>query len=156
MMEKYQKQILIDYFKELKKYMVDNNLSDDVFYQNLCDDIYISIQTFTTSHGVMYVTSRLESQGSQRAYNVTSVPIRERGYHHGGRIRRQNGICVNQVETDNEEDQEELDPILNHQISGSVSTPYRSSSQTEVMRSVSNNTNDLEYQEYQEEFTLPV
>lgn len=160
--EKYKlKQILTDYFKELKKYVADNNLSDDVFYQNLCDDIYISIQTFTTTHGVMYVNSRLESQGTQRAYNVTNVPIRE-SRHYGARhgIRRQNAICTNQMDPDNEEyadeEDQELDPILNHQISSSVSTPYRSCSQTAVMRSVSNNTNNFEEDEEKEDFTLPV
>uniref|UniRef100_A0A6C0ASA6 VWFA domain-containing protein n=1 Tax=viral metagenome TaxID=1070528 RepID=A0A6C0ASA6_9ZZZZ len=157
--EKYKlKQILRDYFKELKKYVADNNLSDDIFYQNLCDDIYISIQTFTTLHGVMYINSRLESQGTQRAYNVTSVPIRERRNFNGitRSIRRQNAMCGNQMDPDNyygddDDEDQELDLTLDHQISSSVSTPYRSSSQTVVMRSVSNNTND-----FKEDFTLPI
>jgi hypothetical protein len=150
------KTALTDYFTELNKYMEDNNLSDDVFYKNLCDDIYISIQTFTTAHGVMYVTSRLESQGSQRAYNVTNVPTRERGHHYGQRqcIRRQHALCgSNQMDPDNEYDEEDTidEPVqLSYQISSSVSTPYRSCSQTAVMRAVSSNS------EEEDDFILPV
>ena len=127
--------------------MSDNDLIDDILLKNLCDDIYISIQTFTTIHGVMYVTSRFESQGSQRAYNVTSVPIRA-----CNGIRRQN---AHQFGEDDFIDDEDQDDTLNHHVSSSVTTPYRSTSQTQVMRSVSNNTNDFD-QDNNEEFTLPV
>jgi hypothetical protein len=153
------KTALTDYFTELNKYMEDNNLSIDLFYKNLCDDIYISIQTFTTIHGAMYVTSRLESQGLQRAYTVTNVPTRERDYQYGGRhcIRRQNALCgSNQMDPDNEFDDEEdtfYQPVqLSYQVSASDSTPYRSCSQTAVMRTVSSNHEEEE----EEEFTLPV
>ena len=147
------KQQLTDYFKELKKYIEDNNLSHDIFYQNLCDDIYISIQTFTTTHGVMYVTSRLESQGSQRAYNVTSVPIRTQRKCHG--IRRQNAHGFGEDNFADDEEDQQNDITLNHHVSSSITSPYRSTSQTQVMRSVSNNTNDFD-EENNEEFTLPV
>ena len=150
------KKNLTDYFTELKKYMEDNNLSSDIFYSNLCDDIYISIKTFSTSHGAMYVNSRLESQGSQRAYNVTNIPIRERGHRYGGNhsIRRQHAMCGNQMDTDNNEyaDEEDEEFVrLNHQVSSSYTTPYRSCSQTAVMRAVSTNQ-----EEDEEEFILPV
>ena len=143
------KQTMVDYLTELKKYMNDNNLSDDLFYKNLCDDIYIAIQTFNTQYGEMYVKARLTSQGTQRAYNVTNIPEREVQYCRG--IRRQNALCHN---LDNQYD-EDNDITLEHNVSSSVKSPYRSSSQTGVMRAVSNNITNIENED-ESEFTLPV
>jgi hypothetical protein len=150
------KAILIEYLTELKKYMTDNNLMDDSFYKNLCDDIYISIQTFSTNYGEMFVTARITSQGTQRAYNVTTIPRREisRG------IRRQT-VCQlrRQIACDDDnnfDDDEDQDDTLNHMVSSSVTTPYRSSSQTGVMRSISNHTVDIEEEDNPSEYALPV
>lgn len=145
------KQTLTDYLTELKKYMEDNNLNDELFYKNLCDDIYIAIQTFSTNYGEMYVNARLTSQGTQRAYNVTNVPRIEKAIHYRG-IRRQNALFSNQNDPDDDEDQYDT---LNHQVSSSISSPYRSSSQTGVMRAVSNNITNIE-DEDESAFTLPV
>jgi len=151
------KSILIDYLTELKKYMTDDTLMDDPFYKNLCDDIYIAIQTFSTSYGEMYVNARLTSQGTQRAYNVTNIP-QQRNFD--GSIRRQNAIRRSgQHNFDDCNDDEDQYDTLNHKVSASVTTPYRSTSQTAVMRSVSNNTNDLEENkedEDEEEFIFPL
>ena len=142
--EKQQLKIqLTDYLTELKKFMTDNSLMDDLFYKNLCDDIYISIKTFSTNYGEMYVNARLTSQGTQRAYNVTKIPeIVERGCG----IKRQNACGWSNNNFDDEED------TIDHEVSTSVTTPYRSSSQTGVMRSISNTTAaDIEELEEPEE-----
>ena len=142
------KQTLVNYLTEIKKYMNDNNLSDDLFYKNLCDDIYISIQTFNTHYGEMYVKARLTSQGTQRAYNVTNIPEQ---INFNGSIRRQNALCHNlDVQYD-----EDNDITLEHNVSSCVKSPYRSSSQTGVMRAVSNNITNIENED-ESEFTLPV
>lgn len=142
------KQTMVDYLTELKKYMNDNNLNDDLFYKNLCDDIYIAIQTFSTNYGEMYVKARIVSQGTQRAYNVTNIPEK---INYNGSIRRQNALCRN---LDDQYDDDE-DITLDHNVSSAVKSPYRSSSQTGVMRAVSNNITNIE-DEDESVFTLPV
>ena len=145
------KQILTDYLTELKKYMEDNNLSNDLFYKNLCDDIYIAIQTFSTNYGELYVNERLTSQGTQRAYNVTNIPEQ---INFNGSIKRQHALCRNQLDPVNDFSDEDQYDTLNHTVSSSVKSPYRSSSQTGVMRAVSNNITNIE--ENEEECMLPV
>lgn len=68
------KQCLQTFMKEMKKYMKDNNLSQDKFMKNLCDDIFICYRTFNTKFGNMYVNARQSSQGSQRYYAVRETP----------------------------------------------------------------------------------
>jgi len=63
-----------NFMDEMKKYMSDNNLNNDGFMKNLCDDIYISYRTFDTKFGAMYNASRQSSQGSQRIYTVSHTP----------------------------------------------------------------------------------
>ena len=60
--------------KEIKDYMIENDVNDDVFMKNLCDDIYITFKTFNTKYGSMYSCSRQTSQGTQRCYNVSTIP----------------------------------------------------------------------------------
>jgi len=62
------------FMSELKEYIRNNHLQQDIFMTNLCDDIYISYKTFYTEYRDMYVSARQVSQGSQRSYNVTQVP----------------------------------------------------------------------------------
>ncbi len=68
------KQCLQTFMKEMKKYMKDNNLTQDKFMKNLCDDIFICYRTFNTKFGNMYVNARQSSQGSQRYYAVRETP----------------------------------------------------------------------------------
>jgi hypothetical protein len=68
------KQCLQTFMKEMKKYMKDNNLCEDKFMKNLCDDIFICYRTFNTKFGNMYVNARQSSQGSQRYYAVRETP----------------------------------------------------------------------------------
>ena len=148
------KTTMTNYFKELKKYMEDNNLSDDIFYKNLCDDIYICIRTFDTCHGIMYVTSRADSQGQQRAYNTNNIPRGIPRRQHARSFVRCNALDLG---ANNHDDEDENDDTLQYEVSQSVTTPYRSCSQTAVMRVVSNNINDTnDVSEDEEEFTLPV
>ena len=61
------KQLMID----MKKYMDDNKLRDDLFMKMLTDDIFIAHTTFGTAHGHMYVASRQTSQATQGIHNNT-------------------------------------------------------------------------------------
>jgi hypothetical protein len=65
---------LYDFITEMKQYMTDNDLVNDGFMKNLCDDIYICYRTFGTKFGTMYVGARQTSQGTQRSYTVSHTP----------------------------------------------------------------------------------
>jgi hypothetical protein len=62
---------LKNFFKIMRDYMKNNNLTKDKFMITLCDDICITYRSYGTEHGVMYTTSRSASQGRQQTYNVT-------------------------------------------------------------------------------------
>jgi hypothetical protein len=55
----------------MKQYMDDNNLRDDIFMKMLTDDIFTAHTTFGTAHGHMYVASRQTSQATQGIHNNT-------------------------------------------------------------------------------------
>ena len=58
----------------MKEYMKDNELEDDTFMQNLCDDIYVCSKSLTASSNIgnMYLNTRAVSQGFERTYNVAN------------------------------------------------------------------------------------
>jgi len=123
---------LHDLFEELKKYMSDNQLNDNIMLKNLCDDIYICYKTFGSNYGFMYCTARESSQGQQRAYTATQLPedteqTDSPTIFRGG-IRRN---FPNIPNTDQEED------VLQHNISDCTHTPYRTGTITNIMRSCS-------------------
>ena len=62
---------LKELLKEMKKFMDDTHLKNDLFMKMLCDDIFISHNTFGTAHGHMYVASRQTSQGTQGIHSNT-------------------------------------------------------------------------------------
>lgn len=63
--------------EELKTYMETNNLTDDNYYKNLCNDLIISYKTIGTKYGTMYTSARQTSQGTQRYYTVNRCPDKE-------------------------------------------------------------------------------
>jgi hypothetical protein len=62
---------LKELLKEMKIFMDDNQLRDDLFMKMLCDDIFVSYNTFGTAHGHMYTASRQTSQATQGIHNNT-------------------------------------------------------------------------------------
>jgi hypothetical protein len=65
---------LRNFIMEMKEFMLKNNLNEDNFIKNLCDDIYICYRTFATTYGDMYVSARQQSQGLQRSYTTSHTP----------------------------------------------------------------------------------
>jgi hypothetical protein len=59
-------------FRVLHRYMRTENLLEDAFLKQLCDDIYIIWRTIGTRVGEMYSTSRQATQGMQRSYTGSS------------------------------------------------------------------------------------
>jgi len=131
-----------DFFLEIKKYMTDNNLTDDILLKNLCDDVYICHRTFGTELGDMFCTSRGNSQGQQRTYTSTHVPSHTQDFG----ILRQNAISHYDEEDTND---------LHHEVSGSTQTPYRNCSVLNVMRSVTAGSNVDELDDYELTQTAP-
>ena len=60
-----------EFFKNMREYMKTNNLVDDKFMKNLCDDICITYRTIGTHLGAMYNISRLTTQSRQQTYSAT-------------------------------------------------------------------------------------
>jgi hypothetical protein len=140
-----------DFFEELKKYIADNQLEQDILLKNLCDDIYICYRTLGKDHGFMYCVARESSQGQQRAYTATQLPddgpeITETIFRGG--IQRQNAFNrFHESEYQDEEDTTEIQ----HNLSAATQTPYRTQTMTGIMRSCSAGINVKELEEEQEE-----
>jgi hypothetical protein len=140
------KQLLRAFLEELKKYMEENQLNDDKFLKNLCDDIYISYKTFGTKLGTMFTCARQTSQGTQRCYTSCHIPddisnnldindldIKKNYISRTPRINR-NFNVVNFFDSciDNS-----LLPPLEHFISDHADTPYSTPSARQVMEEIS-------------------
>jgi hypothetical protein len=131
---------LSNFLEELKKYMTDNNLNNDCFLKNLCDDIYITFRTFGTRFGAMYVSSRQNTQGTQRCYTVgnsidTQIPKlsllrlkKNNKDNHDGYISDEYNDCCTFIE---------------HEVSDIGNTPYQSPGAIQMMRDISYNNNNI-------------
>jgi Mg-chelatase subunit ChlD len=142
------KEDLSNLLKEMKTFMLDNNLLDDKFMKNLCDDVYICYKTMRTPYGAMYANARLSSQGSQRAYSARYVPEKQfYTYQSPCFMRRANSLSQpyeefsEEEEEKEEEDEEEDDlfPVV-HQLSNFGDAPYVTPKATFIMRSFSEGT----------------
>ena len=155
------KKKMLDLLFEMKKYMQDNNMRGDGFITNLCSDIYISYKTFGTKFGNMFICARQTSQGTQRGYTVCKTPDLLYDIQCGNNRRgsypnlsRYTSTCkyddyevndyevndyeVNEDETDNDNDTT-LDFNYNFE-----NAPYLTPTATQIMRSVGNNTCNVE------------
>jgi Mg-chelatase subunit ChlD len=153
------KQKLREFFEQIKKYMSDNNLNDDSFLKNLCDDIYISHKTLGTTYGAMYATARQTSQGTQRCYTVSatprddeeSVPTLFRSPMKNNRFNKPKNLFSDcNISLQNPDD-------LIHNLSSFDNAPYLTPTATRLMREVSSNRNQIimdQIEEYEEESQL--
>lgn len=171
------KKKMYEFFEELKKYMEDNDLSNDKFLKNLCDDIYISYKTHGTIYSGMYTTARQTSQGTQRCYTVSQTPnelpnpLDEMdttfpfhnmnnylAFNHRNNImpqppnlRRHGKRNITRTTSDQNilDDFAENDniPILHHHVSDFDDTPYLTPTAARLMRDVSYGHSHEEYLE---------
>ena len=61
-------------FEVLRSYMRTNDLLENPFLKQLCEDIHVTYRTMGTRVGHMYSTARQRTQGMQRAYTTSSTP----------------------------------------------------------------------------------
>ena len=111
-------QKLEDFMMELKLYMSSNNLDDDDFMKNLCDDIYVCTKSLTSTQNTsdMYLGVRANSQGSERAYNVRDFA---------------------RLETESQPIDATYRGLSSHRTSNNVTTTYASRGAANMMRAVS-------------------
>jgi hypothetical protein len=153
------KKKMFDLLLEMKKYMQDNNMCRDGFITNLCSDIYISHKTFGTKYGNMFICARQTSQGTQRGYTVCRTPdlSYDIQYENIRRIsplklsRYTNNTCKyddfevdNYEVNDSEEDDNDTTLDLNYNVYNFENAPYLTPTATQIMRSVSDNTSNVE------------
>ena len=133
------------FIEEMKKYMKDNNLNNNNFMKNLCDDIYISYRTFGTRYATMYNNARQTSQGTQRCYNVSHTPednlsnqkdttqnlYSSRSKFNTPIIPRPKLQRHRAVYNDNDFDN------LNHTVSNFTDAPYLTPTSAQLMRDIS-------------------
>ncbi len=134
------RKILDDYFKnrmrlllnEMKQYseqlLILNKNDDYKFMKMLCDDIYITLQTFNTKYAHMFSCSRQVSQGEQRSYSATCTPIARKSKDldiscNSPRIKRTQNKLIDYDESfelyddkDNEDDKDDNDDKENNLI----------------------------------------
>lgn len=103
---------------EIKEYMTKNDLQDDGFMKNLCDDIYVCTKTLTAdvNLGNMYLIARGTSHGNERAYNASDFTELDRGSQPISMTYR---------------------GLSQHVVSDSSHTAYASKGATKMMRAVS-------------------
>jgi hypothetical protein len=159
--EKTIRENLYKFIEEMKSYMKDNGLDDDKLLKNLCDDIYISYRTFGTRFAAMYNNARQTSQGAQRCYTVSHTPEEKTQnlYNINNNLirncrtlpipRLQRHVARNIDENDLTCDLNNL-PELEHVVSDFGDTPYLTPGSTQLMREISCNVQDNDFEETQE------
>jgi hypothetical protein len=158
------KKKLVEFMNEMKNYMVDNDIMDDKFMKNLCDDIFICFRTFDTKYGHMYCTARQTSQGTQRQYTVSNtneieeninMDINSNNIFQTPMLRRTRNISQRQVNfnfnigvinnlLDDDDDLPISHPILQHEVSSFTDTPYLTPQATQVMQFISSSNTDYD------------
>lgn len=112
------------FLKNMKNYMIENNITDDEFMKNLCDDIGITLTALKTANKNLvaaYCTGRVLSNGTQGAYQPVLTP--QKNINRPPRINRQ----TNQLD----EDYTPLTPVINRSNA--------TQRQLEMMRSITGN-----------------
>ena len=70
----------------IKKFMETNDLNDDAFLNNLCDDLMVALHSMEMAPelGDKLCSDRHVTQGAQRAYNPATIPQCAPRYHSSG------------------------------------------------------------------------
>ncbi len=139
---------LANFMKEMKNFMTENNLLEDKIMKNLCDDIYISYQTFGTKFGDMYVSARQTSQGTQRCYTVSHTPCNDESNDDSSdSFDLSSGLkprLLKRQKTRSDIHISLTPPPLLHNLSRMSDAPYLTPTSAKIMREISGN-NKINY-----------
>jgi len=154
--EKMLREKLSDFLNELKIYMNNNNLNEDKFMKNLCDDIYITGRTFSTRYGGMYISARQTNQGTQRGNSVglsfdnesnLNIPTLNIPY-----FKKKNNINNNDnFNIDTNVKSNDCFALLYHDVANYSDSPYLTPGSTRLMREMSVKDNIFEHSLEEEE-----
>ena len=138
------KKNIIILFNEIKNYMNDNELLEDIFLKNLCDDLYISHRTLGSRYGAMYSCARQTSQGTQRCYTVSQTPdnmdadlgtLRPRLQRNRTNYFDDDDVFIRTHAQDNDDNDNQ--DILLHHMNDFDDSPYLTPTATQLMREIS-------------------
>jgi hypothetical protein len=77
----FMKKEIEEVLNNLKKYISENNLNDDLLLKSLHDDLWIVLNTEGTKLNQMFLTARSNSNGKQLSYNINKIPNINIGFH---------------------------------------------------------------------------
>jgi hypothetical protein len=170
-MKNHLKKNILALFNEIKNYITNNTntnntntntniVEDNIFLNNLCDDISISYRTMDSKYGAMYSYARQTSQGTQRCYTVTQTPdyldfdwgintlrqprLNRNRYNHFDGSYNINDVFIrlpNDRDNDNDNDNNDNDrddqDILVHHMNDFDESPYLTPTASQLMREIS-------------------
>ena len=131
------KKTLRNFFEEIKKYMDDNNLQNDLFMKKIQDDIYVLYKTCGTSYFELYTAARQRSQGNQ--YVCTATQIDDIFTVPYDKLHRSNGRCFDFDDLDESANTAGFndDDDFEHNITQNMITESSSRTVSRMMRSIS-------------------
>jgi hypothetical protein len=86
----------------------------------------------------MFCTARLTSQGAQRQYTASNTQDTEDISKLHLFLRQNHMVRLNHDDDDDDDDQ----PILRHEVSDYIDTPYLSQQADQIMRAISRSINE--------------
>lgn len=132
-------------FKQLKRFIQDNDYENDAFMKTLCDDLSIVYNTIGGEYGNTYAISRHSAQCGQQSYNTSSPfikPPKLKRYDQFAHMPQQphntrdNAIYYN-IDENNLFENDSFDDIEHNLVSDEVTNHYATPSMLRTMNSIS-------------------
>lgn len=137
--ETFKTNSLLPLIEEIKIYIHDNNLQENKFLKNLCDDIYVCYKSIGTQCDYMFCKARQNSQGNQRLYSASNVDTDIGDDNYNSYMFSQPLYSLSGYV----DDLSGLYPLEHHRVSSSIDdAPYLSQQATQIMRFISSGTTD--------------
>ena len=144
--EMFKTNCLLPLIEEIKTYIHDNNMQENKFLKNLCDDIYVCYKSIGTQCDYMFCKARQNSQGNQRLYSASNVDtdISDVIYNYDLSMFSQPSSQSLSGYVDDLSGSWSY-PLEHHQVSSSIDdAPYLTPQATQLMRFISSGTTDYD------------